>query len=85
MFYVVQFIKVLANILSILVFIQAFLSFIMSPFHPIRQAIDQIVEPLLAPIRRIIPPVGMFDFSPFVLIVLIQIAVSFISYFLLWI
>jgi YggT family protein len=45
----------------------------MSPYHPVRQAIDRIIEPMLAPIRKIIPPVGMFDFSPLILIVLLQI------------
>jgi YggT family protein len=48
----------------------------MSPFHPIRQAIDRLVDPLLDPIRRNIPPLGMFDFSPLVLIIAIQIVDS---------
>jgi YggT family protein len=82
-FYVVQFIRVLAQIFTFLVFVQVILSYFISPFHPIRQAIDQIVEPLLSPIRRRIPPVGMFDFSPFVLIILIQITVSLVTYLLL--
>jgi YggT family protein len=45
----------------------------MDPYHPIRRAIDGIVEPMLSPIRRIIPLVGMLDFSPLVLILLIQL------------
>lgn len=39
----------------------------------IRQTIDRIVEPLLAPIRNRMPMIGMFDFSPIVLLVGIQI------------
>jgi YggT family protein len=45
----------------------------MSPFHPFRQRVDQIVEPMLQPIRRIIPLIGMFDFSPLILMLLVQI------------
>ena len=61
-----------------LVIAQAILSYFMSPFHPIRQWVDRLVSPLLAPIRRVVPPVGMVDFSPVILIILIQI----IDYFL---
>lgn len=36
-------------------------------------ALYTITEPVLGPARRIIPPVGMFDFSPIVVIVALQI------------
>ena len=49
------------------------LTYFMSPLHPVRMRIDRIVEPMLMPIRRIIPAVGMFDFSPLVLIIFVQI------------
>ena len=62
-----------ANILILLVFASAILSYFMDPFHPIRRGVDNLVEPLLAPIRRIVPLVGMLDFSPLVLIILIQV------------
>jgi YggT family protein len=45
----------------------------MSPYHPIRETIDRIVNPLLDPIRRVMPSTGMIDFSPLVLLVLMQI------------
>jgi YggT family protein len=45
----------------------------MDPYHPIRRAIDGVVEPMLAPIRRIVPLIGSLDFSPLVLIILIQL------------
>ena len=32
-----------------------------------------ITEPVLGPARRIIPPIGMFDFSPIVVIFALQI------------
>ena len=61
------------RLLSILIIVHVVLSYFMSPFHPIRQAIDRIVEPMLAPIRQLIPPVGGIDFSPIVLLLLVQL------------
>jgi YggT family protein len=48
----------------------------MDPFHPIRRTVDQVVNPLLDPIRRLLPPLGGIDFSPIILIILIQIVFS---------
>jgi YggT family protein len=45
----------------------------MSPYHPIRRMVDSIIEPLLAPIRRLMPNTGMVDFSPMVLIIVVEL------------
>ncbi|NPA93575.1 MAG: YggT family protein [Chloroflexi bacterium] len=66
-------INLAANILEVLVVVDAVVSFFLSPLHPFRQTLDRIVDPLLAPIRRVVPPLGMFDLSPIVLIFLIEI------------
>ena len=60
-------------ILILLVFISVILSYFMDPYHPVRRGVDRIVEPMLSPIRRIVPLVGMLDFSPLILIILIQV------------
>lgn len=73
MAFVVQIINMLAQIITLLVIAQVVLSYFMSPYHPVRQVVDRVVEPLLAPIRRIMPQTGMLDFSPMVLIILVQI------------
>ena len=57
-----------------MVIIHVFLSYFLSPYHPLRQIIDRIIEPMLRPIRRLIPPSGMLDFSPIVLIILVQLS-----------
>ncbi len=67
-----QLIYLISNVLSMLVFVSVVLSWVLPPYHPVREAIDRIVDPLLAPIRRILPSAGMFDFSPLVLMILIQ-------------
>lgn len=59
--------------LTLVVFVDVILSFVLNPFHPVRRALDSVVEPMLAPIRRVLPPAGGLDFSPAVLMVLIQI------------
>jgi len=41
--------------------------------HPILSLISQIIEPIMAPARRIIPPMGGLDFSPILVILLIDV------------
>jgi len=67
-----QVVYTVSQFLWLLVFVSVILSYIMDPYHPVRRGIDNIVEPMLAPIRRIVPPMGGLDFSPLVLILLIQ-------------
>jgi YggT family protein len=71
--FIIRLINILAQVLVLLVIVKVVLSYFMSPYHPVRQTIDRVVEPMLAPIRRILPPLGMIDFSPLVLLLLIQV------------
>lgn len=66
----------LARLLVLIVIVDAVLSFFVSPYHPLRQALGRVINPLLEPIRRVVPPVGMFDFSPLVLVILIEVVSS---------
>lgn len=69
-------VSIISQLLILLVFIASILSFFMSPYHPVREALDRLVNPMLAPIRRLVPTAGMMDFSPLILIVLIQLIAS---------
>jgi len=69
-------INFVANLLIILVIVDSVLSFFMNPFHPVRAAVGRIVNPMLAPIRRIVPLVGMLDLSPLIFIILVEILSS---------
>ena len=71
--FLIQLIDIIVRLFVLLILVHVVLSYFMDPFHPVRRQIDRIVEPLLSPIRRVIPLVGMFDFSPLVLLILIQI------------
>ena len=44
-----------------------------SPFFPIVRVLYQITEPILAPIRRVLPTLGMLDFSPMVALILVGV------------
>lgn len=70
---VVIIIKNLFGLLNLIIFADIIVSFFLSPYHPIRAFLDRIVNPLLAPIRRFMPQTGMFDFSPIVLILILQV------------
>jgi len=75
-------INFLANLIVLLVIVNSILSYFLSPYHPVRNALDRVVNPLLAPIRRIMPKVGIFDLSPLVLIIIIEILSSVLIGFL---
>jgi len=64
------------NVFSIFIVIYSLLSFILAPTSSVRQAMAQVVEPLLTPIRKIVPVIGGLDFSPLILMVLVQVVGS---------
>lgn len=41
--------------------------------HPLAEMVVGITEPILAPFKRLIPPMGMMDFSPLVAIIVLAI------------
>jgi YggT family protein len=69
-----QVVNIFAEILILVIILSVIFSYFMDPYHPVRRGVNDIVEPMLAPIRRVVPPVGMIDFSPLILIILIQLA-----------
>lgn len=58
---------------SLLLIAYVILSYSMDPYHPVRSTVDRMVNPILNPIRRVLPRTGMLDFSPLVAIILVQI------------
>lgn len=73
MIIIINIINILVQLITILVIVKVFISYFMSPYHPVRMWIDRLVEPMLIPIRRIIPMIGMIDISPLILIILVQV------------
>ncbi|WP_460241717.1 YggT family protein [Aurantivibrio infirmus] len=66
------------NFFLVVIFATVILSWISSPYHPIAGVIRSMAEPLLGPVRRLIPPIGMLDLSAMiVLLFLFFIRTSF--------
>ena len=47
-----------------------------SPLNGVRRVIFTLTEPVLAPFRRLIPPIGMIDISFLVAIIVVQLIVT---------
>ncbi len=69
----ILFIRVISQLFIWIVIASALLSFFVPPYHPVREALDRIVNPFLEPIRRVVPLAGAMDFSPLVLILVVDI------------
>ncbi|KXK15717.1 MAG: protein of unknown function YGGT [Chloroflexi bacterium OLB14] len=66
-------VRIIFELLIWIVIASSLLSFFVSPYHPVREALDRIVAPLLNPIRNMIPPAGGLDFSPLFLILVLNL------------
>lgn len=64
---------IFGNLVTYGVIVHVILGYFLSPYHPARELTARLFEPLLAPIRRMLPQTGMLDFSPLVLIILVQL------------
>lgn len=73
--FLVLFVRVISQTFIWIVIASSLLSFFLSPYHPLREALDRIVAPFLNPIRNLMPNTGGLDFSPLILI----LAVDFLS------
>jgi YggT family protein len=72
-----QFIQIFAFVLTWAIIIRALLSwFSFRGAQPVFRLLVEITEPVLAPIRRVLPTAGMLDFSPLVALLLINIISS---------
>ena len=69
----INIIQTLSTVLLLAILASVLLSYFLPPYNNIRVFLDRMVNPLLVPIRRVVPPLGMIDFSPVVLIILIQV------------
>lgn len=72
----------LLSLLMILIFVEIVISNIiafgakLSPFHPVVKTVRGIVDPIVNPIRRVMPPPYKtlnMDFSPMIALILIQV------------
>ena len=75
--FVSHFLNILSTVLYFGILARVLMSWIKvgpgSPFVPLLRLIYAITEPILGPIRRVLPKTGMFDFSPIVALLLLDL------------
>ena len=84
----IQIVSLLTNVVVMLVIVQ-FVIGLLFAFNVVNssnqfltqvyRSINALMEPVLGPIRRILPDTGAIDFSPLVLILLLQILLIVLS------
>jgi YggT family protein len=72
--FIILVINIFCELFFLALIIRIILSWInISPYNPISRITHQITEPLLGKIRQYIKPLGMFDFSPMIAIILLEV------------
>ena len=65
------------QLFDLLILARILLSWVqLDPYNPVVQFVYRATEPVLGPIRRILPQTGMFDLSPLVAIIVAMVVQS---------
>jgi YggT family protein len=59
---------------SVSILVYVILSWVAHGYSPMSLILSQLNEPLLRPVRRLLPPIGGLDLSPLLVLILIQAA-----------
>ena len=71
--WLIQFINLLFQVLIFAIVARALLSwFNLRPDHPLVRILYDLTEPILNPLRRVIPTIGMLDITPIAAIILLE-------------
>lgn len=74
MTFFVTFVEILTQVLIWAIFIRAIISWFPIPRdNPLVELVHQITEPVLVPLRRVVPSFGMIDITPMVALILLQV------------
>ncbi len=78
---IAEIVIVTTTVLSIAIFARAILSWFpnIDPRNPAVEILVQVTEPILAPLRRVMPRMGMMDLTPMVAIILLQVIGSIVA------
>lgn len=72
-----------SQIFILLVLFNVFLPYFLPVTNRFREIVDNIVNPFLRLIQRYVPPIGRFDFSPVILVILVQVVMWLLKFLLL--
>ena len=56
----------LVNYCMLIIFVGAIMSWVVQGYHPVSAVLFQLSDPIVAPLRRLIPSAGGIDFSPMI-------------------
>ena len=80
MTFLFNFLGLLCEVLTMAIFIRVIMSwFSPGPTNMLANIVYQVTEPILAPLRRIIPKVGPLDFTPLVAVILLQLIIFILA------
>jgi YggT family protein len=75
--FIEKFVEILLQVLLMAIFVRVLLTwFPIDQSNPIIRVLFDVTEPVLAPFRRVIPRIGMFDLSPIAAMVIINVILS---------
>ena len=78
--FLLTFVNVLFTILYVAIIGRSLMSwFNPNPDNPFVRLVYEITEPVMAPLRRVVPRIGMIDITPIVAIVLLQLIESLLG------
>ncbi len=78
--FILIFFRTLVQILIFAIFARSIVSwFPIDPHNPLIRVLNEVTEPVLAPLRRVIPRLGMIDISPMVAIIVLYGVLSILS------
>jgi YggT family protein len=67
----------LIQLYSFVILARVLMSWInIDPYSPLARTIYDLTEPVLAPVRNLLPPAAGLDFSPIIVIILLQVLQS---------
>jgi YggT family protein len=77
---IVRGVGLLIQLLGFAIFARAILSwFPIDRSGPVVQALEAVTDPILQPLRRVIPPLGMIDITPMVAMIVLLVIGSALS------
>lgn len=79
MTFLFRFVSLLCEVLTMIILIRVVMSwFTQNQGSPLVHIVHQVTEPILSPLRRIIPRTGMVDFTPLVAVILLRVVIIFL-------
>lgn len=80
MSFLIRVVDVVFSLVKWALMLRALISWLpnLDPRHPLVRLLDDLTEPVVSPIRRVLPSTGMIDFSPLVAFILLGVAQSLV-------